>query len=599
MTLSKVLILHPVAAGLTLIMVILAAVSHTHAAFHSARYLLILFVLILLSFLITLVAFIIDIILFLPHMAFGTYLVLAAAVVMAICTVVSFAMRRSVVSRKARKARIAENAEMSGENFYNREGQIKPMTNFSSIPAPSTTISGANGGADGLPVFASYESGRQKDAQVSDERIPLTQVQTADRSPPTVVSDLSQTGPSRSASQDRYGNQPGQVDAYGAQGQGYGPNGRPRGGMAGYRGGGSQRGGGRGGYGAPMRGRGGYGPPGRGGMAPRGRGGYYGQSREGYGGPGMAGAAMAGGALAGAAMGRGGRPGYDRRPGPDSYDAYNNPPAAGQGEYGYGSHGNSGYSTAEADLPRAESPPPLPTIGSATAGFGQAIEMEAAQADAHHGYGAPPVNAIRDSDTDVAGMVNMQQGHPGSQVRPGYMSDGSKYSTDEYVAPRTGWSNDAGRKSPRGQSPIYNADGRPAPVSHRGPTSPLAGGPSPAPGGYYEDVEPRYEASSMHPAHAGPPAEPVYEDAHAMSGSRSPAGSERSNFTSVSQRGVNPRWNPQQHPMPVGHIARRAVQNRQDMILDNPDFQIGRAGKPQHGNPGGMVPGSAYPNAPM
>ncbi|KAJ2972409.1 hypothetical protein NQ176_g7174 [Zarea fungicola] len=210
MTLSKVLILHPVAAGLTLIMVILAAVSHTHSAFHSARYLLILFVLILLSFLITLVAFIIDIILFLPHMAFGTYLVLAAAVVMAICTVVSFAMRRSVVSRKARKARIAENAEMSGENFYNREGQIKPMTNFSSIPAPSTTVSGANGGADGLPVFASYESGRQKDAQVSDERIPLTQVQTADRSPPTVVSDLSQTGPSRSASQDRYGNQPGQ-----------------------------------------------------------------------------------------------------------------------------------------------------------------------------------------------------------------------------------------------------------------------------------------------------------------------------------------------------------------------------------------------------
>jgi hypothetical protein len=96
----------------------------------------------------------------------------------------------------------------------------------------------------------------------------------------------------------------------------------------------------------------------------------------------------------------------------------------------------------------------------------------------------------------------------------------------------------------------------------------------------------------------------MYEDVHAgADGARSPAESERSNFTSVSQRGVNPRWNPhgQHPPMPSqGMPARRAVQQRQDMLLDNPDFQLpgGRGGKPKHGMQG-MVPGSAYPTAPM
>ncbi|OAA75467.1 Actin cortical patch SUR7/pH-response regulator PalI [Akanthomyces lecanii RCEF 1005] len=606
-TLSNVLILHPVAAGITLIMLIMAGASHAHSAAHSARYLLALFILTILAFLITIVAFVIDIVLFLPHMAFGTYLVLAAAVIILISAIVTFSMRSSMVGRKARRRQIAENAEMSGENYYNREATMKPMgSTFSSVPAPPTTMSGANTDADGLPAFASYESSRQKDDQVSDERIPLTQVRTADRSPPTNTSDLANVGPSRSASRDRYANQPGQGDPYGPQGQGYGPNGqgfppngRPRGGMPGYRGGGPPRGGrgGYGNYGAPMRGRGGYG---RGGMGPRGRGGPYGQPRDGYGGPAMAGAAMAGGAMAGAAMARGGRQGYDRRPSaPETYDAYNNQPANGQGDYNnWGSQSNPGYANTEADLPRAESPPPLPTEGSTTGSFGQPVEM-ASNETSHHGYGAPAVDAIPAHETDATGMVHMQQGHPTGQPRPGYVSDGSKYSTDEYVPPRAAWNHGSGRRSPRSQSPGYGADRRSPPVDYRGPTSPLAGGPS-APGGYYEDVEPRYETSGPHPALVASPPEPMYDDVHHMDGSRSPAGSERSNFTSVSQRGINPRWNPQQHPMP-GNGPRRALQQRQDMILDNPDFQLsgGRSGKPKHGNPSGLVPGSAYPNAPM
>lgn len=599
-SLSNVLILHPVAAGFTLVMLIMAGASHAHSAAHSARYLLALFVFTLLAFLIALVAFIIDIVLFLPHMAFGTYLVLAAAVILAISAIVTFSMRSSMVGRKARRRQIAENAEMSGENYYNREATMKPMgSTFSSVPAPPTTMSGANSGADGLPAFASYESSRQKDDQVSDERIPLTQVRTADRSPGTNTSDLANVGPSRSASHDRYGNQPGQGDPYGAQGQGYGPNSRPRGGMPGYRGAAPPRGGrgGYGGYGAPMRGRGGYA---RGGMPPRGRGGPYGQSRDGYGGPAMAGAAMAGGAVAGAAMARGGHQGYDRRPSaPETYDAYNNQPANNQGEYNnWGSQSNPGYANTQEDLPRAESPPPMPAEVSAS-GFGPPIELATTESS-HHGYGAPAAETAPANDADATGMVHTQQGHPMGQIRPGYVSDGSKYSTDEYVAPRAAWNHGSGRRSPRTQSPIHGADRRSPAVDYRGPTSPLAGAPGAAPGSYYEDVEPRYETSGAHPVPVAPHPEPMYEDVHHMDGSRSPAGSERSNFTSVSQRGVNPRWNPQHHPMP-GNAPRRVLQQRQDMILDNPDFQLpgGRSGKLKHGNPSGLVPGSAYPNAPM
>ena len=143
---------------------------------------------------------------------------------------------------------------------------------------------------------------------------------------------------------------------------------------------------------------------------------------------------------------------------------------------------------------------------------------------------------------------------------------------------------------------------------------------------YYEDVdpqfaEPRISSPSPVPAPLAPnysgsnvsgnnlrPLQPIsnldgnasYEDL--QSGARSPAESDRSNFTSVSQRGVNPRWNgaPGYAPMP----ARRPVQTQQqDLLLNsNPDFQLpGRGGRNgsrggRGPSPAGMIPGSAYPN---
>lgn len=181
-----------------------------------------------------------------------------------------------------------------------------------------------------------------------------------------------------------------------------------------------------------------------------------------------------------------------------------------------------------------------------------------------------------------------------------------------YVPPRQAWNGNG----PRTQSPLN-------------PIAQIAELPSPTTANhkrdnsgdnYYEDVDPRFAeqpqaspsepipAISNYPANQG--LRPLYtnqgldgsnsyEDLQA--GARSPAESERSNFTSISQRGINPRWNgpPQQDyaPMPT----RRPVQPQNDILFNNnPDFQLmgGRGGRGRGGvgmRGEGTVPASAYP----
>lgn len=79
---------------------------------------------------------------------------------------------------------------------------------------------------------------------------------------------------------------------------------------------------------------------------------------------------------------------------------------------------NTGYAAynPDNDYARAESPPPM---------AGNAIEMDATSSEHTQGYG--PYGGLRDNDSDVAGMVGLQQGHA-PQRHETYMS--SKYSTD-------------------------------------------------------------------------------------------------------------------------------------------------------------------------
>ena len=220
----SILIVHPVAAFLCLVMFIMAVTSHFHAPSHSARYLLVFFILLVLTTLVCLLAFIVDILVFMPHMAWGTYVVLAATILVAFSGVVTCVMRRTMTSRKARRKKIEENAEMSGENYYNREANSKANVDVGIANQPSIPmVSGANqtGKTDNLPAFASFEQVR-KDDQVSDERVPLTQ-----RSPTQGPNDMPAVGAgalggaaaaraygSRSPSRDCYGNPThGQPDA--------------------------------------------------------------------------------------------------------------------------------------------------------------------------------------------------------------------------------------------------------------------------------------------------------------------------------------------------------------------------------------------------
>ncbi|KAF9772009.1 hypothetical protein IL306_010325 [Fusarium sp. DS 682] len=499
-------------------------------------------------------------------------------------------MRRTLVSRKDRQRRIAQNAEMSGENYYNRNAQDKTAVEPEVSRQPTLpTVSGGNGVHDNLPSFTTFEQKSRGD-EASEEAIPLTRRTTSNRSPAPLneaasVGEVAAFGrnPQRQGSRDQFGNPiDGVPDPYMTR-RGPSPSlsNRGRGGGGSYRGG---RGGyGRGGYdnyGAPSRGRGGYGPPGRAGYGPRGgRGGYGPSGRGGYGMNGMR-----GGLTAPPAYNNGP---YDRRPSPAqnyAHDAQPSEPSNGYSSTNPSMPSVNTYTaySPESTLPRAESPPPLPGTEPATVG-GRAVEMDASPAVQRHDEGT--YGQLRDSDADVAGMVGLQQGQI-PQRHDTYMSDGSKYSTDEAPSPLVNGHTTAelpGRNTP--------------PVTQQ----PVTTGNS----NYYEDVDPRF-ASDAPPANNNlqpPPIEPIYEDIHANNaGARSPAESEHSNFTSISQRGINPRWNPNPPPLPYqqGPPHRRPAQQqqqqqqqqRQDMLLDTPDFQLPSS---RTGRGPGMVPGSAYP----
>ena len=138
--------------------------------------------------------------------------------------------------------------------------------------------------------------------------------------------------------------------------------------------------------------------------------------------------------------------------------------------------------------------------------------------------------------------------------------------------------------------------------------------PVPAGSDYYEDIDPRFaEANqntdlvamthgSMAPSHLSIPGVSAASYEEVPSGGRSPAESERSTFTSISQRGVNPRWNggtPYANMAGGSHTSRRLVPQRgppslgTDILSTNPDFELATPGRRRGGT--GTIPNSAYP----
>ncbi|KAJ5680974.1 hypothetical protein N7536_012113 [Penicillium majusculum] len=442
-SLSAILIIHPVAAFLTLICLCLAIAAHFHAPSHSPRFLLALLILLLPTLLVTLLAFLVDILLFVPHLGWGGWIVLVATIILTSCGVVTCAMRRTLVSRKARKRRIAENAEMSGENYYNRQNGTAAVA-AAPVPAPvepKEAFVSNSLNSDSGPTFASFHTDTRDS---DDDRTPLNS-----RTPMSdVPAAPDHRGAPYGAAQDEFANIPPQGPSpYGAGPVSRNPSDpriRPQysdGSMGSRRGGAPPgfNGRGRGGY-PPRGGRGGpyMGPPR--GPSPGSRGGYMGPmpSRGGRGGmvpP------------RGPQVGYGPSPGGPNR-GLDAYGRSVSPPM--DDPYNYGPPGQM----------RQPSPGPIGMAVSPET-VGQAIEM------------TPQHRPQYDMHECTQPMSSVPQTLSAEVNSPIPESPTSMYSRPgSYVPPRSGWSANDPRTSPRppGQS-----------------LQPNNGGSN-----YYEDVDPRF-----------------------------------------------------------------------------------------------------------
>lgn len=158
----------------------------------------------------TLLAFLVDILLFVPHLGWGGWIVLVATIILVSCGVVTCAMRRTLVSRKARKRRIAENAEMSGENYYNRQNVAAPTPAPVPVhPEPKEVLVSHSFTSETGPAFATFETQRRNS---DDDRTPLNS-----RTP---MNDIplppDRRGTPYRAHQDELGNVPRGTSPYGA-----------------------------------------------------------------------------------------------------------------------------------------------------------------------------------------------------------------------------------------------------------------------------------------------------------------------------------------------------------------------------------------------
>jgi hypothetical protein len=282
-------------------------------------------ILTLATLLLSLLAFLVDILLFVPHLQWAGWLVLASTILITASGIVTCAMRRTLVSRKARKKRIAENAEMNGDNFYARQGDPTSPPPLSAQPtAPSMNPPKA----DTLPSFTTYDASKDSTLRGdSEDQIPLTKPisqrsqERAGGAPFGASGAISDNSPGRYHQGGRGGSGPGRGrGGYGVARDEFGhplPPSGAFGSPAARRYPSDPRSRQPYGNGMPMDGRGGqYGPRGgRGGYPPNGRGDYArgGPPRRGQTPPGMAPDDMAAGMAAGAMMSgayRGPPPGY-------------------------------------------------------------------------------------------------------------------------------------------------------------------------------------------------------------------------------------------------------------------------------------------------
>jgi len=294
----------------------------------------------------------------------------------------------------------------------------------------------------------------------------------------------------------------------------------------------------------------------------------------------------------------------------------------------YSGGATSGGSPPRASLARAESPPPLPFQEDMSM-IGQAVEMDHMTGSPANTPGfIPPPHPFRDSDSDVQGLVGMQQAR--SSPAPAPLSPTSQYSSSQRTASYapSHW----GTGARHGTPPLQTIQASPAMVgdmafaSRQSPNIQQAPAHNPQQArvsgdNYYEDVDPRFQEepplvpSALMPGRQMPGGfsgassptgrhHPLEASASYDSVNDGPA-SDQSNFTSISQRGVNPQWRPEQDRQDYGYGGvpnrnppqQQQQQPQKDFLLaGNPDFELGpgRGGRGAggRGGRGGNMMGS-------
>ncbi|KAA8909135.1 hypothetical protein TRICI_004612 [Trichomonascus ciferrii] len=117
-SLANLLIVHVVAAGLTLILLIFSLLAHVHGPANSSRFILFVLVFSIPSFLLTLLAFLVDILLFVSHLSWGGWIMLAATVLLLAALIVLCIMRRTLSSQKAMRKRLNVTSELHDMNDF-------------------------------------------------------------------------------------------------------------------------------------------------------------------------------------------------------------------------------------------------------------------------------------------------------------------------------------------------------------------------------------------------------------------------------------------------------------------------------------------------
>lgn len=179
-TLASLLIVHVVAAGLTLILLLLTLIAHFPGAATSSKLLLIILIFSLPCFLLSLLAFLVDILLFVPHLDWGGWIVLASTVLIAIFGVFLCVLRRTTSSRKAMERRIHENSELQSlgpqyNSAFSGGVSYKPTTSSGDLIFSNST-DGYKPLNPPLPTFnevkyetniSSYSAGTEDDAPLT------------------------------------------------------------------------------------------------------------------------------------------------------------------------------------------------------------------------------------------------------------------------------------------------------------------------------------------------------------------------------------------------------------------------------------------------